>query len=120
MLGTIRDDINKILSFIPGASGKLDQLEKYIRGEAEAGALQAVPKIRAEVRDEVKPYVIGAISVGALALIVSMWALYGSRRLSHTPAVAGLLGTRTTRARRRGTRGARGLRRSRRSRRSHA
>jgi hypothetical protein len=92
MLGAIRDDINKILGYIPGASGKLAELEKYIRGEAEAGALQAVPKIRAEVRDEVKPYIIGAIGVGALGVLIGIWALVAARRTGHTAAVAGLLG----------------------------
>lgn len=63
--------INRLIAAIPGASDAI----KYIRNEAEAGAKQAIPEIRRQVKEEVTPLIIGAIGVSALSTFVGLTAL---------------------------------------------
>lgn len=83
-LGDTKDDIYNWLKTIPGVGTTLqtglDKLVTYIKEEAEAGAKQAIPEIRSEVRSEVRPYVIAAIGLSAAAGAVGVAALVRNRR----------------------------------------
>jgi hypothetical protein len=101
-LGGFREDAISFLSPIIGTS-KATQffqgLEDEIRKQAKAGALEAVPKIRAEVEKEVRsaipditleveatakqtimPWFIGAMAMSALAIAGSGYMLWRGRR----------------------------------------
>lgn len=72
------DDLKQLLSLIPGGASvnqKLADFENYIRAAAHAGALDAVPQIKAEVKATVEPYVMAALALGAgsFLLFASMW-----------------------------------------------
>lgn len=85
--GGFREDVVSVLGPILGTSrvnSFIASLEREIRSQAEAGARQAIPDIKAEVevtaRETVRPYVIGAIAVGALGGVLGGWALWRSFR----------------------------------------
>ncbi len=63
-LGGVEDDVKRILSLIPGASGYYNSLVALIQQKAKEGALQAVPEIKAQVEATVKPYVYAAFLLG--------------------------------------------------------
>ncbi len=72
------DDLKKLLALIPGGASvnqKLADFEQYIRDAAKAGALDAVPQIKDEVRKTVEPYVFVAIAIGALGFLMGWKAL---------------------------------------------
>lgn len=54
------------------ARGLTRAAEEHIKGKAKEGALDATPAIRAEVRNEVTPYVAAAVGVGIVALVVAI------------------------------------------------
>lgn len=56
----------KNLPYGASLAAGMEKLAAYIAEEAEAGAKKAVPQIRTEVRDEVRPYVIAAIGVSVV------------------------------------------------------
>jgi hypothetical protein len=56
------------------------EAESFIRSKAEAGAKQAIPQIRAEVRATVKPYVITSIVVASAGFLAGLTALVISIR----------------------------------------
>ena len=63
-LGGVEDDVKRILSLIPGASGYYNSLVTLIQQKAKEGAEQAIPRIKSEVEATVKPYVIAAFLFG--------------------------------------------------------
>lgn len=84
-LGDIQTDLKNIFSILPGNTGataqaKFNELIAFIRSQAEAGALQAVPRIKAEVKSTVTPYVVVAIGLGALGLGMGAVALLRTRK----------------------------------------
>lgn len=62
----------------------VNSAEAHIRAEAEAGARKAIPDIEIAVahraRDAVKPYVIAAVAMSAVALGVGGFALWKARK----------------------------------------
>lgn len=78
-LGDTKDEINNWLKTVPvvgsALQSGLDKLVTYIKSEAETGAKQAIPQIRSEVRDEVKPYIIAAVGLSAVAAAIGITAL---------------------------------------------
>lgn len=73
-LGGFREDAIDVLSIAVGQSRArsfVSGLEQHIRQEARAGAEQAIPTIRSEVKTEatsaVKPWVIAALAVSGVA-----------------------------------------------------
>ena len=84
-LGGFREDATSALALVLGQQGAADfvaGMEEHIKLQARAGAEQAIPKIRTEVRAEaksaVRPYVIGALAVSGLAVLLGGIALYRS------------------------------------------
>ncbi len=94
-LGAIKDDLLKIFALIPGgstATQKFAEFETLIRTTAKAGAEEAIPEIRAQVKDEVTPYTIAALGLGVAGFLTGIAALIiasRARRSSH--AVSGAL-----------------------------
>jgi hypothetical protein len=85
-LGGFREDLVSVLGPILGTSkvnSFINSLEAEIRKQAEAGARQAIPDIRLQVREEatsaVKPLAIAAIAAGGLGLIVGIVAIWRTR-----------------------------------------
>lgn len=74
-LGGFEDDVKRILSMIPGASGYYNSLVGLIQQKAKEGALQAVPEIKAQVEATVKPYVYASflLGLGGFLFGLSMW-----------------------------------------------
>ena len=60
--------------------GLIEDLEVRIRAEARAGAQEAIPEIRFEVEQAVRPLVISAIVVGAFGALVGGIALWRTFR----------------------------------------
>lgn len=84
-LGDIQTDLKNIFSILPGSTGataqaKFNELIAFIRSQAEAGALQAVPQIEAKVKSVVTPYVVVAIGLGGLGLALGVVALMRTRK----------------------------------------
>lgn len=79
-LGSAEDDVKRILSLIPGASGYYNSLVALIQQKAKEGALQAVPEIKAQVEATVKPYVIGALLIGFAGFAVGISTYLMNRR----------------------------------------
>ncbi len=71
---------NSLVNLVPGGQNKLAELETYIRSQAEAGAIQAIPQIKAQVQDTTKPYVLGALALGLGGLLFGLGALRTARR----------------------------------------
>lgn len=63
-LGGFEDDVKRILSLIPGASGYYNSLVGLIQQKAKEGAEQAIPRIKSEVEATVKPFVFAALLLG--------------------------------------------------------
>jgi len=87
MLAGIKDDLLRVLALVPGgftAQTKLEELEAYIRSEAEKGARQAIPEIRRQVKQEaenaIKPYVLASLGLGALGLLAGISATIAAFR----------------------------------------
>jgi hypothetical protein len=84
-LGDIQSDLKNLFAILPGSTGttaqaKFNELIAFIRSQAEAGALQAVPRIKAEVKSTVTPYVVVALGLSGLALLLGGVALARSRK----------------------------------------
>lgn len=95
MLGAIKDDLMKIFALIPGgatAAQKFADFEQLIRTEAKAGAEEAIPEIRAQVKDEVTPYTIAALALGAGGMLIGVSALIVANRARRSQGVSGLRG----------------------------
>ena len=61
---SFEDNLKRVFSAIPGASGAYNDLVLLIQSKAKEGAEQAIPRIKSEVEATVKPYVIAAILLG--------------------------------------------------------
>src|SRR5262245_43634078 len=61
----VRAGIVRVVSLVAGGEEAGEKLvgdaEGYIRSQARAGAEEAIPRIRAEVRDTARPYVTAAV-----------------------------------------------------------
>lgn len=86
-LGGFREDAIGILSVVVGqqkATSFMTGLENQIRMEARAGAEQAIPTIKSEVRTEAKaavtPLVVASLVVSALAVVGSGYAIFRARK----------------------------------------
>jgi hypothetical protein len=84
-LGDIQSDLRNIFSILPGstaatAQAKFNELIAFIRSQAEAGALQAVPQIEAKVKQVVTPYIIVALGMGGLGLALGVVAIMRTRK----------------------------------------
>jgi hypothetical protein len=76
-LGDFVSDLKKFISSVPGgqaitsaATSAANDVVARIRTEAEAGAKNAIPMIKAEVEKTVKPWVIAAIAAGGLGFLM--------------------------------------------------
>jgi hypothetical protein len=87
--GSVQDDIIGILAIGYGgdrkkAATKFNELVALLRKEAEAGALQSVPKIEAAVTAKAKatitPYVFIALGLGVLGLLIGVGTLIYVRK----------------------------------------
>jgi hypothetical protein len=87
-LGDARSDVTNFVKSIPlvgdyMASG-LPKIEAYIKGEAKAGAEEAIPDITQKVHDEaeatIRPYVIGALALGGIGAFFGIAALIKIKR----------------------------------------
>jgi glycerol dehydrogenase-like iron-containing ADH family enzyme len=81
-LGDFVSDLTKLVSSIPGgkaitsaATSAANDVVARIRTEAEAGAKNAIPMIKAEVEKTVKPWVLAAIVAGGLGFAMGGTAL---------------------------------------------
>lgn len=105
MLGAIKDDLMKVFALIPGgstAAQKFADFEQLIRTEAKAGAQEAIPEIRAQVKDEVTPYTVAALALGAGGALIGIAAMVVARRAAaRSRPVSGLYGARRRSHRRR-------------------
>jgi hypothetical protein len=72
--------LNSLVNLVPGGQNKMAELETYIRGQAEAGARQAIPEITAKVNTTASPYVIGALALGLGGFLFGLGALRAARR----------------------------------------
>lgn len=84
-LGDIQQDLKNIFSILPGNTGataqaKFNELIAFIRSQAEAGALQAVPQIETKVKQVVTPYIVVALGLGALGIGIGVVALMRTRK----------------------------------------
>ena len=79
-LGGVEDDVRRILSLIPGASGYYNSLVGLIQQKAKEGAMQAIPQIKAEVEATVKPYVIAAMLLGLGGFLFGLSTYMMNRR----------------------------------------
>lgn len=79
-LGSAEDDVKRILSLIPGASGYYNSLVALIQEKAKEGALQAVPEIKAQVESTVKPFVIAAMLLGFAGFAIGVSTYMMNRR----------------------------------------
>lgn len=79
-LGGVEDDVKRILSLIPGASGYYNSLIALIQQKAKEGALQAVPEIKAQVEATVKPYVYTAFLLGLGGFLFGISTYLQNRR----------------------------------------
>jgi hypothetical protein len=87
MLFGVHEDFVSGLSIVLGrakAEATVTGLEQYIRDQAKAGVLSAVPTIQSKITAQIKrnPYILGSIGVGALGLLVGVIALARTRRRS--------------------------------------
>jgi hypothetical protein len=87
VLSGFREDAIGTLAFVLGhdkATSFVTSMEGYIRAQARAGAEQAIPTIRSEVREEaaatIRPYVIAALGLGVLAAGMSGYTFWKMRR----------------------------------------
>lgn len=77
-LGDISTDLQRLFALIPGGgtvAQKFEEFKALIRGEAEKGAMNAVPTIRLEVKKTVMPYVVASLALGFTGLLVGIAAL---------------------------------------------
>lgn len=84
-LGDIQTDLKNIFSILPGSTGttaqtKFNELIAFIRAQAKAGALEAVPQIKTEVKTTVTPYVVAALGLGGLGLLLGIVAIMRTRK----------------------------------------
>jgi hypothetical protein len=76
------EKLKQILANLPGGSAiaaQLDTVVETIKAKAKEGALEAVPKIKAEVKSTVEPYVMASLLMGAGGLLLG-FAAYRSNR----------------------------------------
>lgn len=74
------DNLRRIFAAIPGASGAYDNLVGLIQEKAKAGALQAVPEIKRQVENTVKPYVFAAMLLGLGGFLFGISTYLQNRR----------------------------------------
>lgn len=79
-LGGAEDDVRRILSLIPGASGYYNSLVALIQQKAKEGAEQAIPRIKSEVESTVKPYVYAAFLLGLGGFLFGLSTYMMNRR----------------------------------------
>lgn len=81
--GDATSDVTAFLKSLPVVGDKLASglptISSYVREQAKAGAEAAIPDIKTQVKDqarnEVKPYIIGALALGAIGTFFSIAAL---------------------------------------------
>lgn len=79
-LGGVEDDVKRILSLIPGASGYYNSLITLIQQKAREGAEQAIPRIKGEVEATVKPYVYAAFLLGLGGFLFGLSTYLSNRK----------------------------------------
>ena len=80
-LSGFREDFVSGLSIVLGrakAESTVSGLEQYIRDQAKAGAVSAIPTIEAKLRRN--PFILGGIALGALGALLGVAALVRTRR----------------------------------------
>ena len=79
-----REDVIGVLALVLGskekAAAKFDAATAYLRGEAEAGAKNAIPEIQAKVKTTVTPLVGAAIAAGALGFVMGVTGIIIAKR----------------------------------------
>lgn len=69
-------DAADVFASIPGISTAVD----YIKGQAKAGAEQAIPDIQSQVKSVVLPYILIALVLGVGGLAFGLKAYYKSKK----------------------------------------
>jgi hypothetical protein len=72
-----------------GAADIFAPVIDYIKGEAEAGAKQAIPEIEQKVKDTVMPLIMPVILLTAGSFIISLLAYREARRARAGKALSG-------------------------------
>jgi len=81
----IRDDLMALFKLIPGggtAAQKMTDFEELIKAKAREGAEQAIPTIKAQVAQQVTPYIAVALALGAIGAVTGVAAVAKTRRRS--------------------------------------
>lgn len=76
------EKLKQILANLPGGSAiaqQLDSVLEVVKAKAKEGAMEAVPKIKAEVKSTVEPYVLASLLMGAGGIILG-YAAYRNTR----------------------------------------
>jgi len=82
MLHGAVEDLKRLLQLIPGGSTvdqKLRDFEAYIRAQAKAGAEEAIPTIKDEVKKTVEPFVFASLMLGIGGLLLGAAAFLATR-----------------------------------------